>query len=134
MEIEIKPMNILVVDDDPQVLNVLKQILELNQHFVVTVDDGCKACEAIMEMKFDLVILDIIMPEKEGVETILEIRKKYPDQKIIAISGGGNTHPGINVARKYCLKIAKQFGADAVLPKPFRAEELINIINQVVEQ
>ncbi|MCH8237326.1 MAG: response regulator [Proteobacteria bacterium] len=72
---------------------------------------------------FDLVITDIIMPEKEGVETIVELKQLHPSLKIIAISGGGRTR------NMDFLKLAKQFGADSILAKPFSEDELMEHVN-----
>jgi DNA-binding NarL/FixJ family response regulator len=74
----------------------------------------------------DLIITDLIMPEKEGIETIMELKKDFPDVKIIAISGGGRSKP------ESYLNLAKQLGAKRVFPKPIDREELLNAIRELL--
>ena len=82
---------ILIIDDDEQVRRYLRKILEAQGHEVVAASDGKLGIELCREEPTDLIITDIFMPEKEGLETIGELRRDYPDVKIIAISGGGRT-------------------------------------------
>ncbi len=79
------------------------------------------------EMAFDLVITDIIMPEKEGIEIIMEIRKKYPAVPVIAISGGGFNSP-----QDY-LSIAWAAGAKTVLEKPVERATLLSAVKKILE-
>jgi len=72
------------------------------------------------------VITDLIMPDKEGLETIMELRAAQPDMKIIAMSGGGRNRPG-----DY-LKVARQMGAAQVLAKPFSSQELLDCVRTVI--
>lgn len=80
--------NLLVVDDDEAVRMMLRKMLEADSHDVVTAENGIQALNWLRTHVIDVIILDIIMPEKEGFETIVEIRSDYPNLKIIAISGG----------------------------------------------
>jgi YesN/AraC family two-component response regulator len=77
---------------------------------------------------FDLVITDIVMPEKEGISIIIELRGECPDLKIIAMSGGGDFEP------YGYLDIASRVGADRTLPKPFSREELLEAVNDVLSR
>jgi YesN/AraC family two-component response regulator len=79
---------ILVFDDEPSILLMLKKMLEKAGHEVDVALNGREGMEIFEINKPDLLITDIIMPQKEGLETILELRRKYPELKIIAISGG----------------------------------------------
>jgi len=115
--------NILVVDDEELARFCVRDVLETAGHEVQEAENGVKALAAQKEQSFDLVVTDIIMPEKEGVETILEMRKLYPDIKIVAISGGGRTR------NMDFLKLAKQFGADRILAKPFSDDELMEQVD-----
>ena len=86
-------------------------------------DDGLKKLLKIPGI--ELIITDIIMPEKEGIEIIREVKKKYPHMKIIAISGGGRIG-----AHSY-LNLAKSLGADQILEKPFSKTDLVNLIKKI---
>ncbi len=74
----------------------------------------------------DLVITDILMPEKEGIETIREMRRDFPETKIIAISGGGRLYTS-----DY-LKIAQHIGADRVFAKPFEKNEILAAVQELI--
>ena len=84
---------ILIIDNDVQILNMLRQTLEREGYDVLKASNGKQGIRLHREEPVDLIITDIIMPEKEGIETILELKRDYPDVKIIAISGGGRTGP-----------------------------------------
>lgn len=117
---------LLVVDDDAGVRKMLKAILEKDSHVVVTAENGSQALECLQKRIPDVVILDIIMPEKEGFETIVELRRNYPELKIIAISGGGA------IGANNYLKLAKILGAHLALEKPVEMYELRVAIQQLV--
>ena len=85
--------------------------------------DGEKGVDILMKEKIDVVITDMIMPEREGVETIMEIKIIYPGIKIIAMSGA--------VRHDTYLQLAKELGADIVLSKPFKKQEILNAIKLV---
>ena len=118
---------ILIVDDDTQVLDVLSEMLKLEGHDVDTALNGVTAVEAVRRKVFDLVITDLIMPEKEGLETIADIRKLRGPVPIIAISGGGRIGP-----TDY-LETARFIGADATLAKPFGRDELITAVSDLLD-
>jgi CheY-like chemotaxis protein len=118
--------SILVVDDDTQVLDVMSEMLHLEGHKVSVAENGRQAVDQIREANFDLVITDLIMPEKEGLETIADIRKGRTDLPIIAISGGGRVGP-----MDY-LETARFIGADATLAKPFGRQELISTVSDLL--
>jgi CheY-like chemotaxis protein len=114
---------ILVVDDEEPVRFTIRARLESAGHEVDEAKNGKEAIESQTAGPFDLIITDIIMPEKEGVETIFELKRDYPDLKIIAISGGGRTK------NLDFLKLASGFGADKILAKPFSGKELLECVN-----
>lgn len=115
---------ILVVDDEELARFTIRDILETAGHVVDEAANGNEAIASQVADPFDLIITDIVMPEKEGVETIIELRRDYPDLKIIAISGGGRTK------NMDFLKFADEFGADKILAKPFSEEELLERVNE----
>ncbi len=118
---------ILVVDDDDLIRELIYEILTPHDFEVVLADNGNKALEILDREKVDLIITDIIMPDKEGIETIMDIRKKLPQAKIIAMSGGGQLD-----ANSY-LNIAKRLGVKATLTKPFDPAKLLKTIQEVLD-
>ncbi len=117
---------ILVIDDDVQVRQMLKQTLERKGYEVVDAADGAEGIKLYRAEPTDLVITDIIMPEKEGIETIMELKRDFPDVKIIAISGGGRVDPG-----NY-LEIARRWGVEHTFTKPFDRAQLLEAIQQLL--
>jgi len=113
-------MKILVIDDDHLVRYTLSKILQRNGYDVVTASDGKRAMTVFRAEHPDAVITDIVMPEQEGAETILLLRKERPEVRIIAISGGART------GNLDYLDMARALGADDVIRKPFEAEELLS--------
>lgn len=118
---------ILVIEDDDMFRNVLVQMLSKSGFDVRQAGDGNQALEVCAQFGPDLVLTDIIMPDKEGLETIQELMEIKPGIKIIAMSGGGKFGPN-----SY-LPLAEKLGAKATLQKPFMREELLNTINSVLE-
>jgi DNA-binding response OmpR family regulator len=113
---------VLVIDDDPAARMTVRAILEDEGYSVTCAEDGRRGLEAFRKLRPDLVVTDIVMPEKEGIETILELRSIWPKGPIIAISGGGRTG---NIDY---LRLAQGMGANAVLMKPFDPAELLTCI------
>jgi CheY-like chemotaxis protein len=113
---------ILVVDDDAAVRTTLEQILEDAGYDVITARDGVRGMSAFSNLQPDVIVMDIVMPEQNGIETIVEMRKAAPDAKIIAISGGGR------IGNIDVLRIAKHLGAVSVIAKPFDPSELLDCV------
>ncbi len=120
--------SILVVDDEDLVRFSVRQMLEDVGHAVREAADGVEGIAQLQGCPFDLMITDIVMPRKEGMETIAEAKQLQPDLRVIAISGGGP------VGQFHYLELAKQFGADAVLAKPFKKQELIALVDSLVKR
>jgi len=118
--------SILLVEDDEHLRPMLKLVLERAGHQVQEAGNGNEALEIYNRHPADLVVTDLVMPDKEGLETIRELRRIDPDVKIIAMSGGGRT--GI----KNYLEMAKSFGADHILAKPFSNQEILDSIQLVI--
>jgi CheY-like chemotaxis protein len=118
---------ILLIDDEVSFRDVLKVSLEQMGHSVVAAKDGREGVECYTGGSFDVVITDLIMPDKEGIETIIDIRKLNPEVKIIAMSGGGR------VTSVDYLKIARQVGANQILTKPFSYDDIQAAIEQLTE-
>jgi DNA-binding NtrC family response regulator len=117
-----KSCSILVIDDEPALREILSQVLTGAGHRVVGAGNGKEASKALSARAFDVVLTDVIMPEKDGMQVISELRKKFPEVRIIAMSGGGH------VPRDQYLKIAKGLGAHAVLEKPFANQKLLDTV------
>lgn len=106
---------ILVIDDDPQIRSWLRGLLDAEDHQVVEAKDGDEGLACFHRAHPDLVVLDIYMPGRDGLETILLLRKSDPAVKILAISG--------DVIEGYdACQSVKAFGAQDALVKPFSAE------------
>ncbi len=117
---------ILIIDDDDQVRKMLRLTLNAAGFDVVEAQDGKIAMKLFHQDPLDLVITDLIMPEKEGIETIIELKRDFPKVPIIAISGGGRIDPN-----DY-LVLAKKLGAQITLEKPFSRKDIINAVNQLI--
>lgn len=115
---------ILVIDDEELARFTVREILESAGHEVVEARDGVEGLAMQRAQRCDLVVTDVIMPRKEGVEMIIEMKQEQPALRIIAISGGGRTR------NLDFLKLAKEFGADKVLAKPFSADDLIGAVRE----
>jgi DNA-binding NtrC family response regulator len=113
---------ILVIDDDVIVRKTIIRLLEDSGYKVLSAEDGVRGMAAFRSEQPDLVITDIIMPQQEGIQTIIEMRKAKPDAKIIAISGSGR------FGNADFLKMARSLGAMDVVSKPFDADELLTIV------
>ncbi len=118
---------ILVVDDDEGVRAFLCHILEREGYEVVAASDGEMALEKFREDPADLIITDIIMPKKEGIELILDFRSHNPEIPIIAISGGGRINPD-----DY-LKTAELIGAQRAIAKPINRKEIMEAIKELID-
>jgi two-component system, chemotaxis family, chemotaxis protein CheY len=117
---------ILVIDDDPSLRRSMRKVLERSGHEVIEAEDGDKGMRLVREVPPDLVVTDLLMPEKEGIETIQELRAEFPEIPIVAVSGAGSVEEGGP------LLDAQLFGADATLSKPFEVEELVETVTRVL--
>lgn len=110
---------ILVVDDEASVRNLLSDVLEREGYTVFTAATGVEASTIYNANDIDLIITDLVMPEKGGIDLIMELKKQNPSVRVIAISGGG----GITGRFDY-LPIAKLVGASEIIAKPFQVAEI----------
>ncbi len=118
---------ILLIEDDVDFRWMLAEMLKREGYAVSTADNGEEGVKLLEEESFDLVITDIIMPEKEGLETIMDITTRRPGTKIIAISGGGRSSAG-----SY-LKTAEYFGAVRSFQKPFDRKEFLEAVRDLIQ-
>ena len=117
---------ILVIDDSEDIRILLHEALQAAGHSVVEAADGEAGLRSYREHYPDLVITDIVMPNKEGLETIMELRRESPGVKIVAMSGGTR---GMVIS---FLPAAKKLGADYTLPKPFSLAELQAVVDDAL--
>jgi YesN/AraC family two-component response regulator len=120
--------HILLVEDEQFVSEALASAMMGVGHTVVTASNGVEGLKRFAEQAFDLVVTDIIMPDKEGIEMILDMRKRKPETKIIAISGGGRTG---NVE---FLDMAASVGAMAMLKKPIPLAKFLSVLTESLNQ
>ncbi len=118
---------ILLIDDESEIRKVFIQKLAGRGYEIIEACDGKEGLKLYHENRPDLVITDLVMPEKEGIETIIEIKREFPNVKIIAISGGGRNNPGAY------LHMAKNLGAQRVFSKPIDWPELIKAVRELLK-
>ena len=118
---------ILVIEDDKDIRDLLKDILEGEGYHVIMAADGNEGIKLCREETVDLVITDILMPGKDGIETIFELQRHCPEVRIVAISGGGRVSPA-----NY-LQSAELLGAISTLTKPFGRRELLTEVTKALE-
>jgi DNA-binding response OmpR family regulator len=116
--------SVLVIDDDPVICAVVQGVLEQDGFCVATAGDAQSGLDRFAELEPDLVIVDILMPGKEGIATILEMREQSPGARILAMTGGGSFAAG------EVLRIAELIGADNSLKKPFAPVELLDTVRR----
>lgn len=116
--------DILFVDDDPIIRSLYEKVLVREGYRVFTAADGRTGLKVLERAPVPMLITDIFMEEMDGIELITRIHKRFPQMKIIAISGGGAYRAS------ECLRLATALGADESLAKPFRADELIHAVGK----
>jgi CheY-like chemotaxis protein len=119
---------ILVIDDEPALRALLRNFLEDEGYRVCLAHDGQQALSLFEQAQVDLIITDIFMPERDGLEVISTMRQRRPGLPIIAISGGGR------MDKRDVLHIAKSLGASCVMPKPLELEDLRDAIRELLLQ
>ena len=117
---------ILIIDDEPQIRSMLTLMLERDGYEVIEAPDGVEGIKAYRQNPADLIITDLIMPNKDGIGMIIDLKKEFPDVKIIAMSGGG-----LNKPDGY-LKGAKKLGASCTLTKPIDREEMLRAVKDIL--
>jgi CheY-like chemotaxis protein len=120
--------SILVVDDEAAIRQLIKTALGVGGYDVRVASHGKEASQILEHFVPDLLITDLLMPEKEGIELIQEVRAHHPNMRIIAISGAQTEKTGLY------LKVAGSLGADYTLAKPFALKDLINTVKQALGQ
>lgn len=119
---------IVIVDDDPTIRLIAAELLRPDNHVVLEAEDGDEALKVVGSMAVDLVVLDMLMPNKDGLETILELRRTQPGIRILAISSGGR------VGAEQLLRTATMLGADETMVKPLRLESFAATVSRLLTQ
>jgi CheY-like chemotaxis protein len=118
---------ILIVDDDEQIRKLSATVLERAGFETTSASGGAEALRLYADRPADVVLCDLYMPGKDGLETIRELRQQFPEVKIVAMSGGGSLASGA------ALRFARNLGARELLPKPFSPEDLLLAVQRLVD-
>ena len=122
-----KKNTILIVDDELSIHSLLQDMLEDLDYQLLYAENGVEALDYCKNHSVDLVITDLVMPKKNGLDLMIALKQFYPDTKIIAISGGG----GIQGQFEY-LPIARLIGAESIIEKPFTIQQIQNSITNAL--
>ena len=115
---------ILVVDDEEELRDLIRHVLERAGYTVGGARNGIEASQLLAQQAFTVVVTDMLMPDQDGLELIAELKSKYPTVKIVAMSGGGQ------IGSDQYLSMAKGFGADVLLRKPFTHQTLLAAVKR----
>ncbi|HEY0600199.1 response regulator [Brevundimonas sp.] len=118
---------VLIIEDDPIMLRNLVQWFQQAGCKVMAAHDGVEGMARFEQIRPNVVITDILMPNREGVETLMAMKARAPEVKVLAISGGGR------LGSLDLLNMAHKLGADAVLAKPFRATDVVSIVGRLLQ-
>jgi CheY-like chemotaxis protein len=119
--------SILIIDDEAQIRSMIRLVLEREGYVVSEAPDGAEGIRLFREKPADLIITDLIMPNKDGIGMMLELKKDFPAVNIIAMSGGGLNRPD-----GYLLG-AKKLGAVHTLAKPINRQELLRVVKDALK-
>jgi DNA-binding NtrC family response regulator len=115
---------ILVIDDEDSMLEILQEMLEDAGYEVVCASDGEEGVRLYHEAPTDLIVTDIVMPKKDGVAVVWELRADYPEAKILAMTGYDPV----------ALPITEQLGVVATFKKPFKMQEFLKAVRDILEE
>ena len=121
---------ILIVDGEEEVRRVLDIMLKHVGHETALAVDGHDALRQFGRQRFDLVICDVFMPNKEGIATLRELRRLNPALPVIMMSGGAPSTSYLGIVRAGYLKMAKRLGATRTINKPFKYSQLIRLVRE----
>lgn len=127
--------SVLIVDDDPSVRKMLQLTFKAADFTVYTATNGTEALRLYEREPQDLVILDMVMPETEGIETLLAIKKRQPNARVIAISGGARfgLTGEVKLDAQQALHLAGRLGATRCFTKPLDNDELLAVARELTE-
>ena len=119
---------ILVVDDEPGIRQILARVLQKAGHEVGSASNGEDALRMLREKKYDLAIVDVVMPGKGGVETIIEMNEAYKDLKVIIVSGK------VDVSSTTFQGLAGHFGVSRIVKKPYEPETMLRAVYELLKE
>ena len=119
---------ILIIDDETQIRSMLRLMLERVGYEIAEAPDGIEGIRQYRENPADLIITDLIMPNKDGIGMIIDLKKEFPKVKIIAMSGGGVNRP------EGYLDGAKKLGATCTLTKPIDRDEMLKAVKETLNE
>lgn len=119
---------ILVVDDDVQMRTMISQMLEREGYTISTAGNGKEALTRYRQGHSDLVVLDILMPEMDGIEATMQLKREFPGIRILAMSGGRRA-----LSPQFNLDSAMVLGVQGALAKPFTREQLLRAVRQALD-
>jgi CheY-like chemotaxis protein len=119
--------SILIIDDEAQIRSMIRLVLEREGYIVSEALDGAEGIRQFRQKPADLIITDLIMPNKDGIGMMIELKKEFPDAKIIAMSGGGLNRP------EGYLRGAQKLGAVHTLAKPINRQELLRVVKDTLK-
>jgi CheY-like chemotaxis protein len=118
---------VLVIDDDPLFREIVREMLAHAGHEVVLAENGAVALRLPAEPRPDLAIVDMLMPERDGIQTIGDLKARWPTAKLVAVSAGARgLEPGL------LLRTAKSLGVDATLAKPIDAAAFTQLVSSLL--
>ena len=120
--------NILLVDDEESIRKMVRAVLGEEEYAFTEASNGVEALEIMETQSFDLILTDVIMPDCDGIELVMSVRKKLPDIKVIVMSGGGR------VRADHYLNLAEKLGAARVFEKPFNTAELRETVSELLSE
>ncbi len=120
--------NILLVDDEEPIRRMVRAVLNNTEYAFEEASDGVKALALLESHSFDLIITDVVMPDCDGIELVISVRKKLPDIKVIVMSGGGR------IRADHYLVLAEKLGAARVFEKPFDTTELRETVSEFLDK
>jgi CheY-like chemotaxis protein len=118
---------ILIIDDEASIRSMIRLMLEREGYTVAEASDGAEGIRRFREEPADLILTDLIMPNKDGIGVILDLKKEFSSLKIIAMSGGGLNRP------EGYLRGAKKLGAAHTLSKPINRQELLRAVKDTLK-
>ena len=118
---------VLVVDDDPGIIEFVQETLGSHGYEVLSASSGEQGLRMAVRDAVDLILMDILMPGKDGLETIMDLRRRQNPARVIAMSGGGSFHLA------NALTWAEKMGAQSTLRKPFTPQELLLAVREALD-
>lgn len=127
--VAVRPLAIIVADDVEEITTLARQWLEERGHTVTCAASGYEVIRLMKRQYVDIAVVDVLMPDGDGLDVVMAVKRIGPHIRILAISGGGSYMTGGE-----CLRIAKGIGADAILQKPFGRNELVAAVEKLAAQ